>query len=73
MENTIFQSPNGVQYLKRVSIISNCRIELIFTIAKDFIKRMLVVDPKKRYTAEQCLNDPWIKVFIRRDHFIEWK
>jgi len=28
---------------------------------KDFIKKILVVDPSKRYNAEQCLNDAWIK------------
>jgi serine/threonine protein kinase len=31
--------------------------------AKNFIKRMLVVDPEKRYTAEQALADEWILVF----------
>lgn len=30
--------------------------------AKDFIKKILVVDPEKRYTAEQCLAHPFIKV-----------
>lgn len=30
--------------------------------AKDFIRKILVVDPDKRYTAEQCLAHPWIKV-----------
>jgi len=29
--------------------------------AKSFIKKILVVDPSKRYTAEQALNDPWLK------------
>jgi calcium/calmodulin-dependent protein kinase I len=29
--------------------------------AKDFIKKILVVDPQKRATAEQCLTHPWIK------------
>eukprot|EP00741_Cyanophora_paradoxa_P002967 tig00000655_g2880.t1 len=29
--------------------------------AKDLIRHLLVVDPTKRYTAEQCLNHPWIK------------
>jgi serine/threonine protein kinase len=28
--------------------------------AKSFIKKILVVDPEERFTAEQCLNDPWI-------------
>eukprot|EP01119_Soliformovum_irregulare_P021148 TRINITY_DN698_c0_g1_i1.p2 TRINITY_DN698_c0_g1~~TRINITY_DN698_c0_g1_i1.p2 ORF type:complete len:473 (-),score=155.45 TRINITY_DN698_c0_g1_i1:514-1932(-) len=31
--------------------------------AKDFIKRILVVDAEKRATAEQCLEDPWLKEF----------
>jgi len=29
--------------------------------AKEFIKKILVVSPEKRYTAAQCLNDPWLK------------
>eukprot|EP01118_Nematostelium_gracile_P002192 TRINITY_DN1241_c0_g1_i1.p1 TRINITY_DN1241_c0_g1~~TRINITY_DN1241_c0_g1_i1.p1 ORF type:complete len:497 (+),score=186.11 TRINITY_DN1241_c0_g1_i1:111-1493(+) len=29
--------------------------------AKNFIKKILVVDPEKRYNAEQALNDEWIK------------
>jgi len=29
--------------------------------AKNFIKAMLVVEPDKRYTAQQCLNDKWLK------------
>lgn len=28
--------------------------------AKNFIKRLLVVDPENRYTPEEALNDPWI-------------
>lgn len=28
--------------------------------AKDFIRKMLVVDPDKRATPEQLLVDPWI-------------
>jgi len=31
--------------------------------AKDFIRKILVVDPQKRATAEQCLNHPWIKEY----------
>jgi serine/threonine protein kinase len=30
--------------------------------AKDFIKNLLVKDPKQRYTAEQALQHAWIKV-----------
>jgi len=29
--------------------------------AKDLIKNLLVIDPSKRFTAEQCLNHPWIR------------
>jgi serine/threonine protein kinase len=29
--------------------------------AKDFISKLLVLDPKKRLTTEQCLNHPWLK------------
>jgi len=28
--------------------------------AKDFIKKMLVVEPQNRYTADTALNHPWI-------------
>jgi len=28
--------------------------------AKDFIKKILIEDPKKRPTTEECLNHPWI-------------
>lgn len=30
--------------------------------AKDLIKRMLVVDPSKRYTARQCLDHPFFRI-----------
>jgi len=29
--------------------------------AKDFIRHLLVVDPKQRMTAAQCLQHPWLK------------
>jgi len=29
--------------------------------AKNFIQKMLVVNPDERYTAQQCLEDKWIK------------
>jgi len=33
--------------------------------AKEFIKKILVVDPSKRYTAQQCLDDTWIKAHVQ--------
>lgn len=32
--------------------------------AKDLIRKLLVVDPIKRFTAEQTLNHPWIRVIF---------
>jgi calcium/calmodulin-dependent protein kinase I len=32
----------------------------ISDMAKDLIKQILVVDPKKRMTAEEILNHPWV-------------
>lgn len=29
--------------------------------AKNFIRHLIVKDPKQRYTAEECLRDPWLK------------
>jgi len=34
----------------------------ISTEAKDLISKMLVVDPKERYTATQALRHPWIQL-----------
>ncbi|XP_060642170.1 death-associated protein kinase 3 [Anolis sagrei] len=36
-------------------------------LAKDFIRRLLVKDPKKRMTIEQSLEHPWIKAIKRRN------
>mmetsp|Transcript_856 Transcript_856/g.2122 ORF Transcript_856/g.2122 Transcript_856/m.2122 type:complete len:450 (-) Transcript_856:31-1380(-) len=33
--------------------------------AKNVIRRVLVVDPTQRYTAAQCLDDPWVQRFVR--------
>jgi serine/threonine protein kinase len=33
---------------------------LLLRIAKDFITKLLVVDPKKRMTAKQALEHPWL-------------
>ncbi|KAG7243752.1 hypothetical protein INR49_009514 [Caranx melampygus] len=35
-------------------------------LAKDFIRRLLVKDPKKRMTIDDSLEHPWIKVIKRR-------
>lgn len=34
---------------------------IIPTAAKDLVSRLLVVDPKKRYTAHQVLQHPWLE------------
>lgn len=31
--------------------------------AKDLISKLLVVDPKKRYTCEQALKHPWFQKY----------
>ncbi|XP_064424391.1 death-associated protein kinase 3 [Latimeria chalumnae] len=36
-------------------------------LAKDFIRRLLVKDPKKRMTIRDSLEHPWIKVIKRRN------
>ncbi|TDH05907.1 hypothetical protein EPR50_G00127220 [Perca flavescens] len=36
-------------------------------LAKDFIRRLLVKDPKKRMTIDDSLQHPWIKVIKRRN------
>jgi len=33
----------------------------VSTEAKNFVKSLLVLDPKKRPTALECLSHPWIK------------
>jgi len=35
--------------------------------AKDFIKKILVVNADDRATAEECLNHPWIKEYADKD------
>ncbi|KAM3134083.1 hypothetical protein pb186bvf_013809 [Paramecium bursaria] len=37
--------------------------------AKDFIKKMLTYDPAKRYTASQCLVDPWMKKWTNAQEY----
>lgn len=36
------------------------KLKLFFWTAKDLIKNLLQVDPKKRYNADQILKHPWI-------------
>ncbi|CAK95072.1 unnamed protein product (macronuclear) [Paramecium tetraurelia] len=36
---------------------------------KEFIRKMLQFDPTKRYSAQQALNDPWIKKFTNPTEF----
>ena len=33
-------------------------------VAKDFVDHLLVVNVNDRYTCEQALNHPWLKVLI---------
>lgn len=33
--------------------------------AKDFIKKLIVIDPKIRYTAQQALGHPWVALVTR--------
>ena len=35
--------------------------------AKAFVRRMLVVDPTKRATCEELLNDPWLEEIRKAD------
>jgi serine/threonine protein kinase len=42
----------------------NVVTQLISIAAKHFIQHLLVKDPKARYTTEQALDHPWIKVSI---------
>jgi serine/threonine protein kinase len=36
--------------------------------AKDLIKHCLLVDPRKRYTADQALQHPWLQDESAPDH-----
>ena len=38
--------------------------------AKDFIRKLLVVNPATRMTGEQCVNHPWLKTEIQRTNTI---
>jgi len=32
--------------------------------AKKFIRKMMEYDPNLRYSAEQALNDPWLRIML---------
>ena len=51
----------GKENSKPPASISFFHLSLIPTAAKDLVSRLLVVDPKKRYTAHQVLQHPWIE------------
>lgn len=38
--------------------------------AKNFIRKMLDVDVKKRYSIQQCLNDKWLKENCKSDSYV---
>lgn len=41
--------------------------------AKNLIRHLLVKDPKERYTAQRCLEDPWVKGTVASDHVLQTK
>lgn len=47
---------NGVYKWPKAPVVSE--------LAKDLVGRLLEKDPKKRMTAAECLDHPWIKVNI---------
>jgi serine/threonine protein kinase len=54
--------------------IKNCRYSFeaetwqdVSEEAKDFVKKILVADPKKRLTSEQIFNHPWMKASLSHD------
>jgi len=38
--------------------------------AKNLIRHLLVKDASQRYTAQQCLEDPWVKGNVASDHVL---
>lgn len=38
--------------------------------AKDVIAKLLELDPRKRLTAKNCLEHPWVKVMLSNDMII---
>lgn len=41
--------------------------------AKNLIRHLLVKEPGDRYTAQQCLEDPWVSGTVVSDHVLETK
>lgn len=52
---------NGEEKFRTTCIHHISPLCLTLTAAKDLVSRLLVVDPKKRYTAHQVLQHPWIE------------
>ncbi|KAH0501001.1 Serine/threonine-protein kinase DCLK3 [Microtus ochrogaster] len=52
----------GKNTIKPPVSITLSPISLLSTAAKDLVRHLLVVDPKKRYTAHQVLQHPWIEM-----------
>lgn len=38
--------------------------QFFFALALDLVKRLLVVDPKARFTTEEALGHPWLQVGV---------
>lgn len=58
---------------KQHEMILNAQYELPHTVSeelRDFVSKMLQVDPDKRFSAQQCLEHPWVqnKLQIDTDH-----
>lgn len=64
-----FRQNIGIASPKQVCM-PNCMFFMY--IAKDLISKMLVVDPKKRFTTTDVLKHPWISVCVAINRCI-WK
>jgi serine/threonine protein kinase len=58
LSNTITLSHNHTQS-HTISYMTQIRFNSSF-LAKDFISKILVLNPSKRMTSEECLKHPWI-------------
>ena len=57
-----FGSRNDTDMIYRIengSYIKTGPFSLLSQECQDFIQHLLMVDPLKRYSAEEALNDPW--------------